>query len=396
MDERVSSNKIIALSIESNYDHHVMGTSEDALKAKYAAVQAGYYNDPYIAAFRNESLKTSTYKGSTRPPVQVIIKRGTYARVVCIYKVISTFIEECRSLLPETTNVQVVVLGSGKDTTFFRIRDEQQRQDRESSDTSIHQQHLQWFEVDHDVIVRQKTNVIQKYPIFASQCNRSTINENVYEVTQQPSTSSTSSSTKESRINYHLVAHNLNDDPIKLVDALLQHGLDPTAPTLVVLECVLMYVTKDSATILLQALINKCTDCTLISYEPILGHVSSFGRVMEENLTKAGVAQPASCLVEIRTISQWIQLYCAIGCQFITGCDMYTAYETILSPSQRSHAQKCEFLDELEEFILIMQHYCFVASCNNIDSLVGKKICAVDSIIGFDSERCEQLSSTNS
>jgi O-methyltransferase involved in polyketide biosynthesis len=376
------------LSTVSNYDYHVMSTSEDALKAKYAAVQAGYFKDPYIAAFRNESLKTTT-KASAQPPVQVIIKRGTYARVACVYKVISTFIRECRALLPEVTNVQVVVLGSGKDTTFFRIRDEQ-TQMMEGIDTTKYQQHLHWFEVDHDIILQQKASAIQKSPIFGSQCHRSSICDNVYEVTPSSSTSTTST-TWGNDIKYRLVAHNLNDDPIKLVETLIQHGLDPTAPTLVVLECVLMYMTKDSATLLLQAFSKKCTDCTLISYEPILGYDSSFGRVMQENLTKVGVVQATSCVVEIRTISQWIQLYTSIGCQLITGCDMYTAYETIVSSSQRSHAQKCEFLDELEEFILIMQHYCFIISCNNIYSMAGKQICAVDGVIGFESGRCEHL-----
>ena len=127
--------------------------------------------------------------------------------------------------------------------------------------------------------------------------------------------------------------------------------------------------------------------------EPILGCNSSFGRVMEENLTKIGVVHPKSCFVEIRTLQQYIQqLYGKVGCQRSIGCDMYTAYETILSVQQRSHAQKCEFLDELEEFTLIMQHYCFIVSNNNANSMIGKKICEIEkSKIGFVHGRCEQL-----
>ena len=35
----------------SNFDVSVMRTAQDAVKAKNAAVQAGYYRDPYIGAF---------------------------------------------------------------------------------------------------------------------------------------------------------------------------------------------------------------------------------------------------------------------------------------------------------------------------------------------------------
>jgi hypothetical protein len=131
----------------------------------------------------------------------------------------------------------------------------------------------------------------------------------------------------------------------------------------------------------------------MVSYEPILGYDSTFGRVMEENLTKIGVVHPMSCLVELRTLQQYIQqLYGTVGCQYSIGCDMYTAYETILSPQQRTHAQKCEFLDELEEFILIMQHYCLIISNNNSNSIVGKAMCDMESNkIGFVHGRCEHL-----
>jgi hypothetical protein len=112
---------------------------------------------------------------------------------------------------------------------------------------------------------------------------------------------------------------------------------------------------------------------------------------MQENLTKVGVVQPCSCFLEMRTLSQWLQLYDSVGCTRATGCDMYTAYETVLTASQRSHAQRCEFLDELEEFILIMQHYCLVVSSNNSASMVAGKMCEIGStsIMGFVSGRCE-------
>ena len=388
----------------SNHDYHVMGTAEDALKAKYAAVQSRYYQDPYIESFWNDSSRserlttsTTTISKSTQqhpmPPVQVIIKRGTYARVVCMYKAISVFLDECQTLFPVSSNqkAQVIVIGSGKDTAFFRILDDRRRTtqeiDKESTGTSQFQP-LLWFEVDHDAIVQQKARVIQKSPVFGSKCHKVSDPNSSFVVT--PSSNAVQS---WPNAQYHLIGHNLNMDPDHLIEKLISLGMDPGAPTLIVLECVLMYMTKDAATILFQSFNQKCDDCTIVSYEPILGHDSSFGRVMEKNLTKIGVVHPKSCFVEIRTLHQHIQqLYGTAGCQLSIGCDMYTAYETILSTEQRVHAQKCEFLDELEEFILIMKHYCFIVSNNNSNSLVGKRMCEIEmNKIGFVQGRCEQL-----
>ncbi len=389
MDE-VTTNiqPISSSSASSNHDFHVMGTAEAALKAKYAAVQAGYYNDPYIASFWSNSsgakptTNISTQQKQTLPPVQVIIKRGTYARVACMYKAISVYLDECRTLFQGS---QVIVIGSGKDTTFFRILDERRRMNQSTNE----RQHLHWFEVDHNMIVEQKTKVIQRSPVFGSECHKVANQDSSYAVT-----SSSDSEQVWPNAKYHLLGHNLNSDPDHLIEKLMHCGLDPMVPTLIVLECVLMYMTKDAATTLLQSLNQQCQDCTMVSYEPILGYDSSFGRVMEENLSKIGVVHPKSCFVEIRTLQQYIQqLYGMVGCQRSVGCDMYTAYDTILSTQQRAHAQKCEFLDELEEFILIMQHYCFIVSNNNSESMIGKRMCNVDSnnSMGFIRGKCEQL-----
>jgi len=45
-----------------------------------------------------------------------------------------------------------------------------------------------------------------------------------------------------------------------------------------------------------------------------------------------------------------------------TGCDMMAAYDTVLTVGDRGRANGCEMLDEFEEWILIMRHYCFVVA----------------------------------
>lgn len=369
--------KNLTSSSASNHDYLVMGTAEDALKAKLATVQAGYYEDPYVSEFVSSNTQKTQHQA-----VQVIIKRGTYTRAICIYKAISSFLEECCNIEPKPESTQVIVLGSGKDTSFFRILD-QRRQNRHINDF---EPLLHWFEVDHAEILQQKTHVICQSPAFASNCTPTSV-DGVYEVLPSPT------SLPWHQAKYHLLAHNLNWNPEYLVQKLMQTGVSCAAPTLVVLECVLMYMTVDAARNMIAALTSYIDDCIIVSYEPILGVNSTFGRVMQENLTKVGFVQPLSCMLEFRAISHWLNFFASVGCVRATSCDMYTAYETVLSDAQRSHAQSCEFLDELEEFILIMQHYCLVISSNNIDSTIANRLCEVanSSLMGFVPGRCEQL-----
>ena len=68
------------------------------------------------------------------------------------------------------------------------------------------------------------------------------------------------------------------------------------------------------------------------------------------------------------------------------GCDMWWAYSTILTPEQRQRAQTCEFLDELEEWKLIMQHYCIVVACT---TEAGLDFCQAGPLLGLDASKCQ-------
>lgn len=344
----------------------VMRTAEDAVKAKYAAVQTGYYHDPYIAAFYPAFMQKRP------PPVQVIIKRGTFARVVCVNKAISSFVAAALNASDGGNIAQVVVLGAGKDTSFFRLLQSELLRDAA----------VKWFEVDHDEVFREKVTVIERFKsLFGAKIEK---NGRIYEVQSAGSTPWPASC--------HLIPFDLKENPASLIETLKTLGMTSDAPTLIVCECVQMYLPTEAVGSLLNAFCNACSDCHICSYEPILGS-DSFGKMMEGNLTKAGVAHPGSCLVQTRTLHDYLNSMKRAGFVCSTGCDMYAAYETIVPASERLAANKCEFLDELEEWILIMRHYCFVVASNNVRSAVGERFTAVgsDSSFGFTEGRCEQL-----
>jgi hypothetical protein len=126
------------------------------------------------------------------------------------------------------------------------------------------------------------------------------------------------------------------------------------------------------------------TNVTVCSYEPIL-QSDVFGSVMETNLRNSHLlTDDAACvLLQRRTIGDLLAALRAAGATMGVGTDMKTAYETVLTKSQQERARRCEFLDELEEWHLIMQHYCLIVATNNANGPIGRALCGRASTVGF-------------
>jgi O-methyltransferase involved in polyketide biosynthesis len=397
-------------------DRPVKATADDAMVAKLATTHAGYYVDPFLDAMIRNPVVGST--GRERPTraafnqnihmgrrrtIQPIIKRGTHARVCVMDRAISTFL---KTTTTQTKNIQIVNLGCGKDTSYFRYRNGNimgmEREDEDemkmasleekragaagaagAAQEHIEHEHeydkqIHWYEVDHKSVIKEKASLIQNSNLLSSYCPQLIKTKNGYECKSTTSVAGTgdssscdepaSSSSSSSFSSYHLVGHDLRESPAKLLEKL---NLDPTLPTLYIMECVSMYVPILASEKLLQAISVSADSTYFACYEPILDSNSSnssnsssdpFGRVMEQNLVKIGVASPECCLLRTRTLKD--QLEKLIDCGFVraVGCDMWSAYETIVTDAQRKRANQSEFLDEYEEWVLIMRHYCFVVA----------------------------------
>lgn len=374
----------------------ILKTSENALLAKAAAVQAGYYDDPFIAPFvhpPSSSIMTtpsSSTMMSPPPPsrgggaskrlphVQPIIKRGTHARVCCIDRTIQSFgklcIEQHERRLDEMDEnggedeneqgegecvMQIVVLGCGKDTVFFR---NYEKLTRHSTMT------LKFFEVDHPPMISEKATIIESNPTVFENANVNKIEMDVYEVEPSIGVSCT------------FLGHDLREEGI--IEKLKRSGCDPSMPTLFILECVLMYLPDTESRNLLRSISETYKDAYLCFYEPVLGD-DAFGSVMEGNLTRAGLATPESSLRQTRHLQDQLdKVVHGAGWAQATACDLWHAYDTIVTAAERQRSNRAEFLDEWEEFVLIMQHYCFLVAATGT---MGDKFCEISakSILGF-------------
>lgn len=286
-------------------DAAVIATAQDAYVAKAATVAAGYYDDPFLIA---------------PPPrhVQPIIKRGTHARVACVDRALRVFREQ--------GGRQVVVLGAGHDTAFFRH----------------HGLGIRWFETDHESVLRSKARNIEAHPeIFG--CQLRTSEDGSYSIEKDGFTCCG-------------VVHDLQEPSSVLLEKHTSHGWNSHEPTLVILECVAMYLPQSACLDLFETLFHASSQCHICLYDPILQN-DSFGRVMEQHLRQRQAAN--SSLLETRTLEAQKKRLAGWN---VVAYDMNQAYGRLLTAEERQRAAKAEFLDELEEWTLLMQHYCFLVA----------------------------------
>ena len=383
----------MASPVRNHQDRAIIATADDAVLAKLATVKAGYYKDPYIEQLSQHASGIAEARGGGRGrsqrQVQPIIKRGTHARVCCMDRTIAAFVDyhsssssSSHSSHKKETVVQVVVLGCGKDTSYFRHG----------------RPHVRWYEVDHPSVLQAKAAILQTAPdLFLSHIGKTeygySISTKHRHTKGDDDTSKSGDNTTITTNECHLVEFDLRESPQKLLDALVLQtkSFDAQAPTLFLFECVLMYMPDDASRALLQCLTQQpnLPQSYVCCYEPILGS-DSFGKMMEQNLVHAGVGQLDSCLRRTRTLEAHLDKLIRCGFSHAVGCDMAQAYESVVTQAQRTQANRCEFLDELEEWLMIMRHYCFVVATTAPESDFAKHFCSVGSAsaLGFTKGKC--------
>ncbi len=249
--------------------------------------------------------------------------------------------------------------------------------------------------------------------------------------------------------NYHIVGHDLRSLPDSLFRKLARpgHGYDESSPALFVLKCFLMYLLETlardllrciaaSLALALSSLTSSSSSFVAVAiYDPIPGH-DRFRQLMIENLKRAGITGGSGggggggrkevedeygqgnqrerllSLEGTRTLTdQLTRLVRTCGFDVALCCDMVDAYDHgVVRPEDRERAMQFKALDELEEFALLMRHYCLLMgvatslsrgrcvsvlpACNEDGgSNVGIWLCSVgsSSLMGFREGRCTAM-----
>mmetsp|Transcript_14505 Transcript_14505/g.27865 ORF Transcript_14505/g.27865 Transcript_14505/m.27865 type:complete len:358 (+) Transcript_14505:40-1113(+) len=299
-----------------NPESFVRGTNDDATLSKLSCEQKGYLKDDFVRHFVRRPQR--------RAP---IINRGYFSRVLAVHTLLDQFLE-AKFDGPER---QVVSLGCGFDTTFFKLKVQGRAPTR-------------YIEVDYHEVTAKKTAIIaSKEPLWSvldDDANSVKPHGVAVEIVTQ---------------NYSLVAADLRQ-PEQLERALAKAHFDASVPTFFLAECVLVYLEPPHSHALLQHCSKACAaPSVFVLYEQICPD-DAFGRQMLINLESRGIALPGihahPDLVTQR------QRYLDAGWERAEALDMYTIHHKCLDSATVRRADQLEIFDEFEEWQLIQSHYC--------------------------------------
>lgn len=311
-------------------DEAVIATNDDASDCKRSAVRLGYWKDEYIGYFvRNQERKAPE------------INRGYYARVKAMERCVEKFLEITKD------KCQIVNLGCGFDTLYWRLRD------------SGHNA-TNFIELDFPTVTSRKCYMIKRNKVLLG---RIYIEDG--EVRLSP--------TDLHAPNYHIMGVDLrNIDEVN--NKLQQAEIDYKMPTIFLAECVLVYIESQNCKNLLKWLAEKFEQAVFVNYEQVNMN-DRFGEVMLSNLRARGcsLAGVDSCISLDTQISRFLEC----GWNGCKAWDMVQVYQS-LSPSERQRIERIEMLDETELLTQLFQHYCLVIAWNgttfqDIEITVEKK-----------------------
>uniref|UniRef100_A0A673IWQ9 Leucine carboxyl methyltransferase 1 n=1 Tax=Sinocyclocheilus rhinocerous TaxID=307959 RepID=A0A673IWQ9_9TELE len=260
-------------------DEAVRATCDDASTCKRFATSKGYWTDLYVQYFVRQI-------GERKAPE---INRGYYGRVRGMNLLIDAFLKKTQC------DCQVVNLGAGLDTTFWRLKDENIMPKK-------------FFEVDFPMIVARKIHHIKTKP---------PLSKPLIETHSTDSLLLDGHSLDSDR--YCIIGADLRDLPA-LEEKLKKFQINPELPTLFLSECVLVYMTSEQSSKLVNWVADTFPTTMFINYE------------QKERFLSAG----------------W---------ESVNALDMMTVY-SVLPREDVTRIERLEFLDERELLQQLLQHYC--------------------------------------
>lgn len=294
-------------------DEAVRATCDDASTCKRFATSKGYWKDPYIQYFVRQS-------GERKAPE---ISRGYYARVHGVNRLLDGFLRKTKC------NCQVINLGAGLDTTFWRLKEANLLPKK-------------YFEVDFSVIVARKLHNIKTKPPLS----------NPIVATHSTDLLLMDGHSLDSD-RYCIIGADLRDLPA-LEEKLKKCHLDTQLPTLFVSECVLVYMTLEQSSSLVKWVADTFDTAMFINYEQV-NMADRFGQIMIENLQRrqCNLAGVEVC----RSLESQKDRFLLAGWEKADALDMMTVYN-ILPQDDVGRIEQLEFLDERELLQQLLQHYC--------------------------------------
>ena len=316
-------------------DKVVQQTDQDASVSRLSAVEAGYLDDPFAKYFVSG-------EGQKRFP---IINRGTYVRTRVIDNLVDDFL-----LKNPTQEKQIISLGAGSDTRFFRLMS---RRPVPHGRGNLQRPNVIYHEIDFQANTIQKLNPIKK------------LNELSGHIGAPVSLSHSTDPSDHYNVDtlhadqYHVHPLDLRDlDPSCPAPRSFDF-IDSTLPTLIISECCLCYLPPAAADAVAlyftQHMFPDSTPVGLILYEPIHPN-DPFGKTMVSNLAARGIV--LQTLKKYGSLEAQAARMKSYGLKGTGGASVKDLWDRAVGEEEKERVAGLEMVDEVEEWELLAGHYC--------------------------------------
>ncbi|GAA5924146.1 hypothetical protein JCM1841_004586 [Sporobolomyces salmonicolor] len=324
-------------------DAAVRSTDSDALLSRVSAANQGYLTDPFAALFLAPAQRRSPER---RPP---LINIGTHARTWALDELVDQFLRSAEDSQPQVreqrTTVQVLSLGAGADTRFWRMR---KRWDERRGAASWPCR--RWVEVDFPEATGAKARTVSS----KAELREALGGEIKIEQGGLGLTSSLYAVLPGDLRDLATLASSLLSPPRSPSTA--PPLLDPSLPTLLLLECVLVYLSPSATDGILSWFANTFKDGSSVSYDPFGLH-DSFGQVMKRNLATRGLTLPgADSTPTLDSLTQRLRSNGFEGPAHTLSIKQIRS-EGFIPAAELERVNKIEQIDEVEELNLVLDHY---------------------------------------
>ena len=309
----------------------VENTNSESLLSKLSVVDAGYRVDPFLKIFR-----TNDQGLVKRSPRSAAINRGYLARMIALECSLEKYL-----LMLSAVGIkhQVLSLGAGYDSLYFRLRNQ----------GIIKSKHCSYFEVDFPVVPLTKWHFISKNALLKSffKLLKSSFGNECFSFDDG---------------SFNMVGCNMTDTENleKRLDAL---NFNWMLPTIVFCECSLTYVESTDSIALTSWLTRKISHLIFIDYEQIHPD-DSFGQIMVRHFQKRN--STLKCIKYYPSICDHKRRFLSLGWK---RCSILNI-DTVFRQNHGLHEQKRwknidDQFDEPEEFISKCTHYILFVGSNS-------------------------------
>lgn len=228
---------------------------------------------------------------------------------------------------------QIVSLGAGFDTTYWLLKD------------AYPETSLKYVELDYPEVCLKKMREIARHVELQNKIPNPATDGKIHTGSKLTSDS------------YYLLPSDLRDTSSTLSS--ITQVLNPSLPTLFISECVLVYLDSPHSDRLISQISQSFPNSAYLNYD-IIEPNDTFGRTMLENLSYRNIF--------LRGIHAYPSVQSQVGrfrqyFERVQGFNMLSIYNEHLPAEEKQRVERLEWMDEFEEWNLLLSHYVMLISC---------------------------------